>query len=133
MIESTFIMLKPDTLKRGLAGEIISRIERKSYKITNVKMMSLDEKILTEHYSHIVDKPFFPGLLDYMMSGPVLAMVVEGENAICGMRTIIGATNFEDAIAGTIRGDFAYCTSHNLIHGSDSLKSAQVEIERFFG
>lgn len=133
MIESTFIMLKPDTLKRGLVGEIISRIERKSYKITNAKMMSLDEKILTEHYAHIINEPFFPELLTYMKSGPVLAMIIEGENAIHGMRTLIGATNFEKAIAGTIRGDFAYCTSHNLIHGSDSTESAKAEIKRFFG
>ncbi len=133
MNEKTYIMLKPDAIKRGLIGNIISRIEQKGYQITNAKMMNLNEQILLEHYAHIADKPFFPELLTYMTSGPVLAMIIEGKNAIKGMRTLIGATNFEDAVAGTIRGDYAFCTSQNLIHGSDSIENAEIEIKRFFG
>ena len=132
-MERTYIMLKPDCIKRGLMGEVISRIEHKNYKIVDAKMMTLDEPILREHYAHIADKPFFPEIVTYMTSGPVLAMIVEGDNAVMGMRTIMGATKFEDAKAGTIRGDFASCTAENLIHGSDSVENAEIEIKRFFG
>lgn len=131
-MEQTYIMLKPDAVKRGLIGKIISRIEEKGYKIIDAKMMTLSEPILREHYAHLVDKPFFPSVLHYMMSGPVLAMVVEGENVVVGMRKIMGATKFEDAQAGTIRGDFAFNTQENLIHGSDSIENAKIEIKRFF-
>ena len=130
--ERTYIMLKPDCIKRGLMGEVISRIEKKGYRITNAKMLNLDEKILREHYAHIADKPFFPGIVSYMTSGPVLAMIVEGENAVKGMRILMGATKFEEATAGTIRGDYAFCTTENLIHGSDSVENAEIEINRFF-
>jgi nucleoside-diphosphate kinase len=132
-VEKTYIMLKPDCIKRGLMGDVISRIENKGYQIIDVKMMTLDKIILKEHYAHIADQPFFPDLLAYMTSGPVLGMIVEGENAIKGMRIIMGATKFEDAAAGTIRGDFASCTTENIIHGSDSTENAAIEIARFFG
>lgn len=132
-IEKTYIMLKPDCVKRGLMGEVISRIERKNYKIVDAKMMTLSKEILREHYAHIADKPFYPEVEEYMISGPVLAMIVEGDNAVKGMRIIMGATKFEEAAAGTIRGDFASCTSQNLIHGSDSVENAAIEIKRFFG
>lgn len=132
-IEKTYIMLKPDCVKRGLIGEVISRIERKGYKIVDAKMMNLDEAILKDHYAHLTDKPFFPNIVEYMTSGPVLGMIVEGENAIKGMRIIMGATKFEEATAGTIRGDFAHSTRENLIHGSDSPENAEIEIKRFFG
>ena len=118
-MERTYIMLKPDCVKRGLMGEVISRIERKNYKIIDAKMMTLDEPILREHYAHIADKPFFPEIVTY--------------NAVKGMRIIMGATKFEEATAGTIRGDYACCTSENLIHGSDSVENAEIEIKRFFG
>ena len=132
-IEQTYIMIKPDCVKRGLMGEVISRIERKGYKIVDAKMMNLDEAILKEHYAHLADKPFFPEIVSFMTSGPVLGMIVEGDNAVQGMRIIMGATKFEEATAGTIRGDFAHSTSENLIHGSDSLENAEIEIKRFFG
>lgn len=132
-IEKTYVMLKPDCVKRGLMGEIISRIERKGYKIVDAKMMNLDEAILKEHYSHMADKPFFPEIVEFMTSGPVLGMIVEGENAVQGMRIIMGATKFEEAAAGTIRGDYAHSTRENLIHGSDSVENAEIEIKRFFG
>lgn len=131
-MERTYIMLKPDALKRGVAGEIISRIEHKGYKIVEAKTMTLGEEILKEHYAHIADKPFFPELVAYMTSGPVLAMIVEGPDVVLGMRILMGATKFEEAAPGTIRGDYAFCTTENLIHGSDSVENAEIEIKRFF-
>ncbi len=133
MIERTYIMLKPDAIERGLMGAVISRIENKGYKLVDAKMMNLDEAILKEHYAHIADKPFFPAIVEYMTRGPVFGMIVEGENAVKGMRIIMGATKFEDATAGTIRGDFANSTAENIIHGSDSVENAEIEIKRFFG
>ena len=132
-IERTYIMLKPDCIKRGLMGEVIARIERKDYRIVDAKMMHLDETILREHYGHLADKPFFPEIVAYMTSGPVLGMIVEGENAVKGMRILMGATKFEEAAAGTIRGDYATSTAENIIHGSDSVENAEIEIKRFFG
>ena len=129
MIEQTYIMLKPDAVQRGLMGEIIARIERKGYRLIDAKMMNLDEAILKEHYAHIADKPFFPEIVEYMT---VFGMIVEGENAVQGMRIIMGATKFEEATAGTIRGDFASSTGANVIHGSDSVENAKIEIKRFF-
>ena len=131
-MERTYIMLKPDALKRGLAGEVISRIEKKGYHIVEAKTMQLGEEILKEHYAHIADKPFFPELVAYMTSGPVLAMIVEGPQVVLGMRMLMGATKFEEAAPGTIRGDYAFCTTENLIHGSDSVENAEIEIKRFF-
>jgi len=131
-MEKTYIMLKPEAIERKLAGRIIARIEAKGYRIINLKVMNLNIEILREHYSHIVDKPFYPEMESYMMSGPVWGMIVEGNNVVQGMRILIGATKFEDAQAGTIRGDFAISTTENIIHGSDSLESAQIEIRRFF-
>lgn len=131
--ERTFIMLKPDCMKRGLAGEVISRIEKKGYRITAAKTMLLDEAILRAHYAHKTSAPYFPEMLAFMTSGPVLCIIAEGVNAIAGTRALIGATEFEDMTAGTIRGDFAYCSRFNLIHGSDSKESAEEEIKRFLG
>ena len=132
MTEQTYIMLKPDAVQRGLMGQIIARIERKGYRLVDAKMMRLSEAILREHYAHIADKPFFPEILEYMTSGPVFGMIVEGENAVLGMRIMMGATKFEDAAAGTIRGDFASSTGANVIHGSDSVENAKMEINRYF-
>ena len=131
-IEKTYIMLKPDCIKRGLIGEVIARIERKGYKLLDAKMMNLSEEILREHYAHLVNKPFFPETVAYMTSGPVLGMIVEGENAVLGMRLLMGATKFEEGTAGTIRGVFATSTGYNIIHGSDSIENAEIEIKRFF-
>lgn len=131
-IEKTYIMLKPDCIKRGLIGEVIARIEKKGYRIVDAKMMELDEAVLREHYAHIAERPFFPAIVAYMTSGPVLGMIVEGENAVLGMRILMGATKFEEALAGTIRGDYALSTGENIIHGSDSAENAALEIKRFF-
>lgn len=132
-MERTYIMLKPDCVRRGLMGEVIARIERKGFAITEAKMMRLDEAILREHYAHLTEKPFFPELVEYMTYGPVLGMIVEGDNVVKGMRILMGATKYEEAAAGTIRGDFATSTTENIIHGSDSPENAEIEIARFFG
>lgn len=131
--EKTYIMLKPDAVKRQLIGEVISRIERKGYKITQAKLMTLDKKTIAEHYAHLLDEPFFPKLENFMTSGPVFGMVVEGDHVIAGMRQLMGPTNIYDALLGTIRGDYANNTTENIIHGSDSPEAATIEIERFFG
>lgn len=131
--EKTYIMLKPDAVKRHLIGEVISRIEKKGYQITQAKLMTLDKEIIAEHYAHLLDKPFFPTLEDFMTSGPVFGMVVEGENVIAGMRLLMGPTNVYEALPGTIRGDYANSMTENIIHGSDSEESATIEIKRFFG
>lgn len=132
-MERTYIMLKPDALKRKVVGDIIRRIENKGYNITKMKMFQLDEVILKEHYAHLADKPFFPEIVSFMISGPVIGMVVEGDDVIVGMRTLMGPTNWLDAQPGTVRGDFANNMTENLIHGSDSVANAEEEIKRFFG
>ena len=132
-MERTYIMLKPDAIRRNLMGEIIGRIEKKGYKITDMKMFTLNEDILREHYAHIVDKPFFPEVVEYMTSGPVVGMIVEGESVIKGMRMLMGTTKYLDAHIGTIRGDFSCNDRENLIHGSDAPETAEAEIKRFFG
>ncbi len=131
-MERTFVMLKPETIRRGLVGEIISRIEKKNFKIVDMKMMSLGEEIVREHYQHIADKPFFVDTLNNMTSGPVIAMIIEGEDVVKAIRNMMGPTKWLDAPAGTIRGDYANNTTENLIHGSDSVENAEIEINRFF-
>lgn len=132
-MERTFVMLKPDALQRGLAGEIIKRLEGKGYRIQRVETMHLEPALLREHYRHVVDLPFYPEMEAYMTSGPVLAIILEGKDVIRGVRILMGATQFEEALPGTIRGDLAGSTTKNLIHGADSPESAEAEIRRFFG
>lgn len=131
-MERTYIMLKPDTYRRKIMGEIITRIEKKGFAITDMRMMHLDEDILKEHYAHVADRPFFPEIVMFMTSGPVIGMIVEGEGVIEGMRSLMGSTKWYDAIPGTIRGDFASNSIENLLHGSDSALNAELEIKRFF-
>jgi len=131
--EQTYIMLKPDAYKRHLMGEIISRIEKKGFVIKAMKMMTLNEQILKEHYAHIADRPFFPEIVDFMTSGPVVGMIIEGLDVIVGMRKLMGSTSWLNADIGTIRGDYSCKEGENLIHGSDSVESAKEEIKRFFG
>ena len=132
-MERSYIMLKPDCVERGHMGEVISRIERKGFKITAMKMMTLDEPIIREHYAHLTELDFFPMLVDFMESGPVVAMIVEGEDVVAGMRRLMGPTNNANAAPGTIRGDLAFSSRENIIHGSDSVENAEIEIKRFFG
>lgn len=131
-IERTLVLIKPDAIQRGLIGEIISRFEKKGLKIAGVKMMSLDEAVLREHYAHIADKPFFSGVSKFMMSSPVIAVCIEGLECTEAVRRITGITKARSAEAGSIRGDFAMSQSCNVIHASDTVENAEKEVARFF-
>ncbi|MEZ0096087.1 nucleoside-diphosphate kinase [Streptacidiphilus sp. EB129] len=133
MPQRTLVLLKPDATRRGLIGEIISRIERKAdWVITAMDLRSLDAATLEAHYGEHLGKPFYEPLLEFMSSGPVVALIVEGESVIEGVRALAGKTNPIEAGPGTIRGDFATITRENLIHASDSEGSAEREIKIFF-
>ena len=131
-MEKTFAMIKPDALQRGLAGTIISRYEAKGLRIAAMKLMMVNEEMAHLHYAEHTEKPFFKGLVKYITSGPVVALVVEGRNAVAEVRKINGATNPLNAACGTIRGDFAQDTGRNVVHGSDSVESAKREIAIYF-
>lgn len=131
-IEQTYLMIKPDGVQRGICGDIISRFERKGLKIAALKFMIIPEDIAEKHYAEHKNKKFFPSLISYVTSGPVLAMVLEGDNAIQNCRNIIGKTNPLESPPGTIRGDCGMVTGVNIIHGSDSVESAKREISIFF-
>ena len=130
--EKTLILVKPDGVARGLIGEVISRIERKGYRIEAMELRVLERDSAEEHYGEHVDKPFFGELVEFITSGPLVAMCVSGPDAIVGMRTSMGATNPIDATPGSIRGDHATVIGENLVHGSDSPESAKRELDIFF-
>ncbi|MEV7779413.1 nucleoside-diphosphate kinase [Kitasatospora sp. NPDC088351] len=133
MSQRTLVLLKPDAVQRGLAGEIISRIERKAgWRLTAVELRTFDRATLEQHYAEHIGRPFYEPLLEFMTSGPSLALIVEGEEVVRGIRMLAGATNPLEAGAGTIRGDYATITRENLIHASDSEASAEREIKIFF-
>lgn len=133
MSQRTLVLLKPDAVRRGLAGEIISRIERKAgWRLAAVELRTFDRATLEQHYAEHVGRPFYEPLLEFMTSGPSIALIVEGEEVVKGIRMLAGATNPLEAGAGTIRGDFATITRENLIHASDSPESAEREIKIFF-
>ncbi|MGB9635223.1 MAG: nucleoside-diphosphate kinase [Candidatus Micrarchaeia archaeon] len=131
-MERTLIILKPDAINRGLCGSIIARFERKGFKIVGLKMARLTKEVLERHYAHLKNKPFFPDLVEFMSSSPVMLGVVEGRNAVEVVRNMCGVTDANKAAPGTIRGDFAISTSRNVIHASDSIETAKKEIEMFF-
>ncbi len=131
-MERTFVMIKPDGVHRSLIGEVISRLERKGLKIVAMKMLWIDRELAERHYAEHREKPFFSSLVDYITSGPVVAMVVEGRNAIKVVRNLVGATNPVEASPGTIRGDLGMDLGRNVVHASDSLQSAEREISLFF-
>jgi nucleoside-diphosphate kinase len=131
-MEKTYIMVKPDGVQRGLTGQIMQRFEAKGLKLVACKLMVISKAQAEKHYQEHVGKPFFPGLLGFITSGPVLAMVWEGDQAVVTCRNLIGKTNPVDATPGTIRGDLGLHTGMNLIHGSDSPESAEREIAIFF-
>ncbi|KAI6702827.1 hypothetical protein NL676_011963 [Syzygium grande] len=131
-MELTFIMIKPDGVQRGLVGEIISRFEKKGFSLKGLKLVSVDRPFAEKHYADLSAKPFFSGLVDYIISGPVVAMVWEGKGVVTTGRKIIGATNPAESAPGTIRGDFAIDIGRNVIHGSDSVESATKEIALWF-
>lgn len=134
--ERTLILVKPDGVRRGLVGEVISRIETKGYVITSMRMLNADRSILEKHYEEHNGKPFFEPLLEFMSSGPIVAMVAEGERVIEGFRTMAGVTDPTVAVPGSIRGDLARDQGtkvvQNIVHGSDSVQSAEREIKIFF-
>ncbi|GCE12571.1 nucleoside-diphosphate kinase [Tengunoibacter tsumagoiensis] len=131
-MERTLILLKPDAVQRDLVGEIIARLERKGLKLVGLKMMQLTDELLNEHYSHLVSRPFFPEVKSFMQLTPVIACCVEGTECVAAVRQLVGITKAREAAPGTIRGEFAMSTQANLIHCSDSLESAEVEVKRFF-
>lgn len=131
-MEKTFVMLKPDALQRGLSGEIIGRLEKRGLKPVAMKMMSISREMAEEHYGEHKDKPFYGELVNFITSGPVMAMVWEGQGAVQLVRNMMGKTDPRDALPGTIRGDYGIFMGNNIIHGSDSLQSAAREIALFF-
>jgi nucleoside-diphosphate kinase len=132
-VQQTFVMVKPDGVRRRLVGEVVRRIEAKGYDLKEMKFFTIEESLAKKHYAEHTEKPFFGELVMFIMSGPVVAMVVEGPDAVTGMRQIMGATNPLDAAPGSIRGDFASLITENIVHGSDSPESAEREINLFFG
>lgn len=131
-VERTFLMVKPDGVKRQLVGEIVDRFERKGFELKGAKLMQITEELAKQHYAEHTERPFFGELVDFITSGPVFAMVWEGENVISVGRLMMGATNPLESAPGTIRGDYSTTISHNIIHGSDSAASAVREIGLFF-
>lgn len=131
-VESTFIMVKPDGVQRGLVGEIISRFEKKGFKLTRLKLFSCPKELAEEHYKDLASRPFFPKLIAYITSGPVVCMAWEGVGVVASARKLIGATNPLQAEPGTIRGDLAVQTGRNVVHGSDSPENGQREIALWF-
>lgn len=131
-MERTLVLLKPDAVQRDLVGEIIARLERKGLKLVGLKMMRLSDSLLNDHYSHLVGRDFFPEVKSFMQLAPVVACCWEGVDCVNTVRSLCGVTKAREAAPGTIRGEFAMSVQANLIHCSDSLETARVEVERFF-
>jgi len=132
-MERTLILVKPDAFARGLTGEIVARFERKGLKIVAMRHMQVTEDLAKEHYAEHDGKPFFGELVEFITSGPIVAMVLEGDSAIKAARQVIGATNPLEAVTGSIRGDFAVEVGQNMVHGSDAPESGEREAKLFFG
>lgn len=132
MAERTLVLIKPDAVERRLAGEILARLERRGLALRGAKLVHVSRELAAEHYAEHTEKPFFGELVEFITSSPTLALVVEGESAIAVVRTTMGATNPVDSAPGTIRGDLALAMPNNLVHGSDSLASAEREIALWF-
>lgn len=130
--ERSLIIIKPDGVQRSLVGQIITRFEQKGLKIIGAKMMTASDALIEDHYAHIKEKPFFPGIKKFMQSAPVIVLALSGINAISAIRLIVGPTKAYEADAGTIRGDFSMSMQSNVVHASDSAESAAAEIARFF-
>lgn len=131
--EHTFIMVKPDGVARGLVGEVIGRLENKGLRLEQIRLLTIDEEMAGVHYGEHVEKPFFGELVAFITSGPVVAMEWSGESAVSVARTLMGATDPKQASPGTIRGDFGLIVTNNIVHGSDSVESADRELGIFFG
>jgi nucleoside-diphosphate kinase len=131
-MERTLILCKPDCMQRNLAGEVIHRFEAAGLKLVAAKMMRLTAPLLTEHYAHIADRPFFPEIVAFMQSSPVLALILSGENAVAKVRELLGPTDSRKAPKGTLRGDLGTDNMRNIAHASDSVENAELEVRRFF-
>ncbi len=131
-MERSLVIAKPDAVQRGLVGEIIRRLERKGLKLIGIKMMRLDDALVEAHYAHIVDKPFFQDLKRFIQSSPVVVMAWEGYECVAAIRLIVGSTNAREAEPGTIRGDLAMGAGRNVVHASDSKRTGEKEVGRFF-
>ena len=131
-LERTFVMIKPDAFARGQTGQIVERFERRGFAIRGLKLLRVTEELAAQHYEEHIGKPFYPELVEFITSGPAVAMVVEGPAAVSTVRTMMGATNPLDSAPGTIRGDYALEIGRNIVHGSDSLESAAREIDVYF-
>ncbi len=131
-MERTLVLLKPCTIQRGLVGEVLKRFEQKGLRMVGIKMMQLSDEILAEHYAHLVDRPFFPGLKRSMQATPVIALCYEGVGVVDVVRQMAGVTNGRKALPGTIRGDFSMSGQMNIVHASDSVENAAIEVKRFF-
>ena len=131
-MEKTLVLLKPSCVQRQLIGEIINRFERRGLRIAGMKLMQLSDEILREHYAHLVARPFFPSLAASMQASPVVALALEGVDAVQVVRTMTGATNGREAAPGTIRGDYSLSNQQNIVHASDSTANAEIELARFF-
>lgn len=132
MSETTLILLKPDCVEKAHCGDVIQRLERQRFKIRGVKMLKLTDALLMEHYAHIASRPFFPEVQAFMQRTPVVALAIEGEDVVARVRDLLGPTNSKDAAPGTIRGDFGVDMMINVVHASDSVENAKVELNRFF-
>ncbi|KAH9421561.1 Nucleoside diphosphate kinase A [Dermatophagoides pteronyssinus] len=130
--EQTFLLIKPDGIQRGLIGEIIQRFESKGFQLIAIKLQMANDEILRKHYQDLIDRPFFPKLIEYMKMGPIVPMVWQGMNVVRTARQMLGETNPLDSRPGTIRGDFCLQTGRNIIHGSDSIETAKREINLWF-
>ena len=130
--ETTLVLVKPDGVRRGLCGELVTRFERRGYELRGARLVKVSRSLAAQHYAEHKGKPFYPGLVSFITSGPVLALAVRGEDAIAGVRALMGATDPADAAPGTIRGDLATELSENVVHGSDSRASARRELGLFF-
>jgi len=131
-METTLVLLKPGCVQRQLIGEVVNRFERRGLRISGMKMMQLSDEILREHYAHLVDKPFFPGLAASMQASPVIALALSGVEAVKVVRSMAGPTNGREAAPGTIRGDYSISNQQNIVHASDSVENAAIELRRFF-
>merc|ERR1719167_1918225 len=131
-MEQTYIMIKPDGVQRGIVGRIISRFEDKGFQLVGMKLLMAEDEVLAEHYGELKEKPFFPGLLEYIKSGPVVAMAWKGKGVVATARQMMGTTNPANAAPGTIRGDFGIVPGRNVIHGSDAVESGEREVGLWF-
>ncbi|NNE94109.1 MAG: nucleoside-diphosphate kinase [Verrucomicrobiales bacterium] len=131
-MERSLILLKPDCVSKKHCGEVIDRYEKAGFTIRGVKMMKLSDELLADHYNHIADKPFFPNIVEFMQSTPVIAMILEGEDVVSNVRDMLGPTNSAEADPGTIRGDLGEDMMINICHASDSPENAEIEVARFF-